>query len=221
MKFLAKLFYIATWFFVWGLFKIFVRLKVKRPKELKVERPLIIAANHLSFVDPFIVGASFRLSSAVHPMNFMVDDQWMKSLWAPLIRIWGGFPAYRKMGLDVSLKLPKETIKKQGVVLIFPRGRRRQRFHAKKGKIGTAVLALETKSLILPVKISDSAPGNGWKFLLRKRRIRVTVGHPFYLQEDLGLKKNYSVEDIRRGTEIIVRKISRLSWNYGDNNSKK
>jgi 1-acyl-sn-glycerol-3-phosphate acyltransferase len=207
---IAKVFYRLTWFTIWPFFKFFTNFQVRFSSNLSLKKPIILVSNHLSLMDPFIIGISFPLSSGIHPLHFMTADEWINSPLGIFIKLWGGFPTYYGHGLEVSLKEPREIIKKGGAILVFPQGKRMQGFDISQGKIGVAVLALTTKTPILPLGISDPYPGDIKKFFLRKRKIKISVGQPFSLAERLNKEENYTEADFRQGTEIIMKEISQL-----------
>jgi len=194
------------------VFKFFARLKVKIPKDLFLESPVILAGNHASLVDPFVVSASFPFSCKIHPLHFITSDYWMGvPVVGFLIGSLGAFPVYKKQGLEKSLKIPYQILKEGNSLLIFPRGKMVKRFYKNKGKVGTAILALNTGIPVIPIKISDSSPKSILKLLLMKRRIKVVVGQPINLFERLGKANDFTRNDISRATEIIIEEIARLS----------
>jgi len=203
--------YHSTRFFLWLVFKIFVGLKVKLSPGLSLKKPIILASNHISLFDPFLIGVSFSFSSGVHPLCFMVDDDWISGFKGFIIKAWGGFPSYYGQGLKTSLKEPKRLLRKKENLLMFPQGERLNRLYVKKGKIGTAILSLTTNTPILPVKIHDSHPGSLINLFLWRRKIRISIGQVFYLSEKLNKRKDYTKNDFRKATEIIMKEINRLS----------
>jgi len=127
-----------------------------------------------------------------------------------ILKPWGCFPVFYGRGLDVSLNIPKNIIKQGNSVLIFPRGRRIKRFHKKKGKVGAAVLSLENNVPVLPIKVIDSHPGSLINLFLRRRKISITIGIPFPLNEKIKKDNNYAREDFNKATEIIINEINKL-----------
>lgn len=209
-QWLAQIFYQLTWLIVRPIFKFFTNFQVSFLPDLFLEKPIILVSNHLSFLDPFLIGLSLPLSSKIHPLRFFAYDKFMNSPLGFFLKVWGSVPTYSGQGLDISLRLPRQIIKEGGAILIFPQGRRDKNFNIHRGKVGAAVLSLTTDTSILPLAISDSDPGNLLKFLLRKRKIKISIGRPFSLAEKLNKKENYTRADFNQATEIIMKEISRL-----------
>lgn len=212
MGLFRRFIYSLTWLFCWPLFKFFTRFRVKHQQNgFSVLKPVIIVSNHLSLIDGFLIILSFPFYSKVHPFRFMVADTWIKmSVIGFLLKLWGGCPAYYGKGLDKSLKEPREILRKGGTFLIFPRGRRTKRFYIKKGKIGTAVLALSTNTPIVPIKIQDPYPGNLIKFFLLKRKVKILMGKPVDLRKELDKDHGFTKRDFWRATEILIKNIRKL-----------
>ncbi len=207
---ISRGFYKATWFFIWPFFKFFINFQVIYPPDLSLKKPIILASNHLNLYDAFLIGLSFPLSSKIHPLRFMAADGLMNSPLRIFLELWGCFPTYAGQGLETSLKIPRQIIQEGGAILIFPQGKRFQGFDIHQGKVGAAALALTTQASILPIAISDPYPGNTVKFFLRKKKIKISIGHPFSLVEKFNKKGNYTKTDFVQGTEIIMKEISQL-----------
>lgn len=201
MKFLRLPFYHLAWLLLRLFLKIFTGYRVKFKAPLPKKGPLLIVANHLSFLDPLLVGTSFPFFSKIHPIYFITQDVLMeKPILGLLLKALGGFPAKKGQGLEVSLATPKKLLEQGKTVVFFPQGRRQQIFDVNQGRVGSAVLALDTKTPILPLAIIDSAPGSIKKFILRKRKIKVVVGQAFTLKQ----------ENLPEATKEIMQKIGQL-----------
>lgn len=209
MNIFQKLFCVLTWYLAWPIFKVLTRFKVEKPAGLDFSGPIIITANHPSLLDPFLIGLSFWPWHSFQPFYFMTADGLIKSPIGPLLRAWGAFSVNRGKGLEYSLKKPQELLDKKQSVLIFPQGKRVNNNQKEKIKIGAAVLALRNHSPILPIKIIDPFPGSLLKLFLRKRKIQIIIGQPYYLS-NLIQEQDFSREDYFPLAEIIFEKINQL-----------
>ncbi|MBU2578317.1 MAG: lysophospholipid acyltransferase family protein [Patescibacteria group bacterium] len=205
----SKIIYVLSCILFWLFTKLFIKFKVQFLNIFPFKKPLILASNHVSFLDPFLICICFPFRSGIHFIRFITADYYIKRF-SFIMKHWGCFPAFYGEGLDISLKIPQEIIKQGNSLLIFPRGKRIKHFYKNKGKIGTAILALTNNTPILPIKINDSYPGSLKKLFSRKRQIKIIVGKPFLLNERIEKKSDYTNDDFRKATEIIVKEISKL-----------
>ncbi|MCL5435970.1 MAG: 1-acyl-sn-glycerol-3-phosphate acyltransferase [Patescibacteria group bacterium] len=104
--------------------------------------PVIIIANHKSYLDPLLVGLCFPYRSRLYPFRFIGRD----SLFENRVRrfffgSFGGFPALAGTGLTNSLRLPEEILSSGGSLVFFPEGKRVFEQNLGEFKIGIAKLA--------------------------------------------------------------------------------
>lgn len=208
MIFLEKISHCFCWIIGKTLFTFFFDFRVIGAENLKNLRgPLIVAFNHNSWLDPFLVMASVPPNSKITPIHFAT---WYKHYWKffPFTFISGAFPVKKKLGLKKSLKKGLELLKKKGVVGIAPEERRRYLGRPRKGRRGAAFLALKTNTPILPIYIEGSLglKKPNFLFLLKKRKVRIVIGKNFYLQE-WKIKKTL---DLNAPANFIVDKIYQL-----------
>jgi len=163
----------------------FMRVQIESKEDLKkLKRPLIIAANHASWTDVFLIAAVLPFNAKIFPIRYAcLNKIFYFPLTLPLVWLLGSFPIKRGVGLEKSLKYPVRILKNKGVVGIFPEGRRQRITDIKfsRPKRGIAYLALKTKTKILPVKIEGQVGMKFSKFFLRKYKIKIKIGKVFSL----------------------------------------
>lgn len=204
---LGKASFNFSWLLARPLFRFFLHYKVENPEKLKaLEPPLIIISNHISYLDPFLIGAAFPLGAKVFPIRFATDPQYYRSPFLfPFIWLLAGFPIYKKIGLEESLKVPLEVLKKKGVVGIFPQGKIRRYGRPRKGRRGAAYLARKTGSPILPIRIEGRINIGLKRFFSREAEITVIVGELFRLPRELS--RGESMADIDRARDFIIKRM--------------
>jgi len=200
------------WLFLRPILKFFIRYRFLSNCDIKdLQSPLIIVSNHLSYLDPPILGSILPFGSPAYPIYFIAKDTLMTApVWGGFLRLFGAFRARRGEGLQKSLAEPKQILQNGCSLVIFPQGKRYPYFEYKleQGRPGATVLALETQKPVLPVAICG-IPAFSWKnFFLRKYSVRVIIGQPFMLDEKLA--QNYAEGNIEIGTQIIMREIQKL-----------
>lgn len=205
-------FYFLTQLFLrpsfWLLFKIFLRFKVKGKENLNdLERPLLIVTNHISYLDTILLYVSLPLGKKLFPIRSIAWSLLLRVPMVNVVLIMGGtYFVHKGIGLDIALRKPLERLRNNGVVHIFPEGKRK--FDGKVGqcKRGAPYLAFNSKAQILPVGIRGIRKMTIFDFVMRKRQAVVQIGKPFYLAEKIGSNE----KRLEHGAEIIRQELQNL-----------
>jgi len=137
--------------------------------------PLLVVCNHVSDLDPLVVGAALR-----RPVNYMAKVELFKH---PLLRWWvtacGAFPVRRGEPDRQALRTARGILERGGALVMFPEGTRGTGRQLRPAEPGAALLALWTRATILPVAIigTDEVLGRG-AHRLSRRPISVRLGPP-------------------------------------------
>ena len=170
-----------------------LRGKVENMDRLRAWKSGIIAANHISFLDPPLVGAI-----TPHAINFLAKSELFKTpLLGLAVRNLNAIPIRRGAIDRHAMKMVVEALERGGCVLIFPEGSRKN-FTARPG-IGK--IAIQTNSPVLPLYFENTNQP------LRKR-MRVVVGEPITRETISQYEDN---KDGYRGlSEHILHRINAL-----------
>ena len=135
--------------------------------------PVIFAANHRSFLDPFIIGTMSR-----RPLYYVAKKQlFAKRLQAWFLNSLGAFPVDRGNGDQETIETAKAILARGDSVLIFPEGTRVRPGPPGRAKRGVGRLVLETGVPVVPLAlIGTTDVRKGWR--IRPRKIRVRAGKP-------------------------------------------
>ncbi|MBB4662588.1 1-acyl-sn-glycerol-3-phosphate acyltransferase [Conexibacter arvalis] len=135
--------------------------------------PVIFAANHRSFLDPFIVGTMSR-----RPLYYVAKKQLFENrLQAWFLNSLGAFPVDRGNGDQQTIETAKAILARGDSVLIFPEGTRVRPGPPGRAKRGVGRLVLETGVPVVPLAlIGTTDVRRGWR--IRPRKIRVRAGKP-------------------------------------------
>ncbi len=163
---------VRTWLLIYH------RVKVEGLKHVPHQGPFILVGNHVSYLDPFYIGAVIP-----HHVHFMAKKEAFEH---PLTRWFlnrmHAFPVKRG---EADLKAIRQALSvlQEGKVLgIFPEGGRRDYQELEEIKQGAAYLALKMDCPVIPVLIlgADRALPRG-KIFLRPAKIQIKVGNPISL----------------------------------------
>jgi 1-acyl-sn-glycerol-3-phosphate acyltransferase len=144
-------------------------------KNIPKKGPVILAANHRSFLDPFVVGVCVR-----RPVYFVAKQELFKKRWQGwLLNRLGAFPIRRGEADEESMKTARMVLERGGVLVIFPEGTRIRKGGLGRPKRGVGRLALETGAPAVPVAVMGSENARrGWK--IRPVWVRVRCGKPLH-----------------------------------------
>ncbi|MDW5597307.1 1-acyl-sn-glycerol-3-phosphate acyltransferase [Conexibacter stalactiti] len=134
--------------------------------------PVIFAANHRSFLDPFIIGTMSR-----RPLYYVAKEElFAKKLQAWFLNSLGAFPVSRGNGDTETIDTAKAILARGDSVLIFPEGTRVRPGPPGSAKRGVGRLVLETGVPVVPLAIIGTTDvRRGWR--IRPRKIRIRAGH--------------------------------------------
>ena len=134
--------------------------------------PVIIAANHRSFLDPFVIACMAR-----RPMYYVAKKEifLFNRVAAWLLVALGAFPIDRGAGDAESITTAEAILARGDIVLMFPEGTRTRPGPLGRPKRGVGRLALETGAPVVPVAvIGTEAVRRGWR--IRPHRVRMRAG---------------------------------------------
>lgn len=154
-----------------------LRMEVVGGEHVPAAGPAILAANHESIWDPFVLGVLTQ-----RPIHYMAKEElWRYPVLRQAMDGFGAFPVDRGGGDVTALRHGVELLRRGEVLGVFPQGTSRQdpprRFHR-----GAARLALLTGAPIVPVRLTGTRgilrPGLPRVRIEARAPIRVEPGKP-------------------------------------------
>jgi glycerol-3-phosphate dehydrogenase (NAD(P)+) len=154
---------------------IWFRLSKQGRKYARVKGGLIVAANHRSFLDPFVIGASLPWR---RPMCYVAKRELFEKRWQGwLLSRCGAFPIRRGESDEEAMETARLVLERGGTVCIFPEGTRIRSGSLSTPKRGVGRLALQTGASVLPVAVFGSERiRRGWR--IRPRKVKLRMGPP-------------------------------------------
>src|SRR4051794_18987600 len=154
-------------------FHLYFRLSRIGREHVPQEGPVIFAANHRSFLDPFVIGCMMR-----RPIYYVAKKElFYNRLQGWFLNSLGAFPIDRGTGDADAMATAREILERGDCVLIFPEGTRIRPGGLGRPKRGVGRLALETGAPVVPVAvIGTEAVRRGWR--IRPHKVRVRAGRP-------------------------------------------
>jgi len=152
---------------------IYLRMRRVGREHIPSRGAAIIAANHRSFLDPFVIGTMSR-----RPIYYVAKKEiFQHPVLAWFLNALGAFPVDRGASDVEMLKTARTILARGDMVLIFPEGTRTRPGPLGRPRRGVGRLALETGAPVIPVAVfGTEAVRRGWR--IRPHRVRVRAGRP-------------------------------------------
>jgi len=200
------MFYYIVKAICWLILKIFWRMEIIGIENLPQSGGLIIASNHVSYLDPAVLAASLNKK-----IYFLTKKEIFKNTFISFIlKNLNAFSVDRENVDILAFKKAINILREEKVLGIFPEGRRSSNGELQELKLGTIKIAMKTGVPILPVGISGTYKiyPRGIKFpILFKHKIIVKYGAPQYLDKLKSRDKVYQMEEL----DLLGKKIKELS----------
>lgn len=173
-------------------FHLYFRLSRIGREHIPQEGPVILAANHRSFLDPFVIGTCLR-----RPVYYVAKQELFRQrLTGWILGSLGAFPVARGAGDAEMLTSAQAILARGDCVVIFPEGTRVRPGPLRAARRGVGRLALETGAPVVPVAVIGSeSVRRGWRIRPRKVRIRVGRALRFPLVEEASPQLAQAVTD--------------------------
>jgi 1-acyl-sn-glycerol-3-phosphate acyltransferase len=154
-------------------FLVYFRMQRIGREHLPRRGPLLLAANHRSFLDPFVIGMLVR-----RPVYYMAKRElFERPLQAWVLNALGAFPVDRGTGDAAAMDTARAILERGDCVVVFPEGTRVRPGPLGEPRRGIGRLALETGAPVAPVAVIGTEDvRRGWR--VRPRKVRVRAGRP-------------------------------------------
>lgn len=172
----SLIFYEVMRVFTLLLLMVFFRFRWRGAKNLPRTGPVLIVANHQSYIDPPLVGCAL----GQRQFDYLARAGLFQSKWlGPLITALHSVPVKENGGDPASIKEIIRRLEQGRIVLIFPEGTRTMNGDIGEFKRGVALILRKSACPVLPVGIAgayEAWPRGGRPKLFRK--VALQVGNP-------------------------------------------
>jgi 1-acyl-sn-glycerol-3-phosphate acyltransferase len=154
-------------------FLVYFRMQRIGREHLPRSGPLLLASNHRSFLDPFLIGMLVR-----RPVYYFAKRELFEKRWqAWILNALGAFPVDRGAGDRDAMDTARAILARGDCVVVFPEGTRVRPGPLGRPRRGIGRLALESGAPVAPVAVIGTEDiRRGWR--IRPRKVRVRVGAP-------------------------------------------
>jgi 1-acyl-sn-glycerol-3-phosphate acyltransferase len=174
----------------WTIFKILFRYEIKGEENVPRSGPVVLAANHAAFIDPFLVGCgTSRL------VQYIIYSSYYRSLAHPIFRFLRCIPVDEKDHL-AALKASVRSLSQGACICIFPEGRVSADGKLQPPQRGALFLAQRAGATVVPVALKGNhAAWPRQRWLPRLSKITVIYGKPFSVPKELSKKDTAELTD--------------------------
>jgi 1-acyl-sn-glycerol-3-phosphate acyltransferase len=154
-------------------FLVYFRMQRIGREHLPRTGPLLLASNHRSFLDPFVIGTMAR-----RPVYYMAKRELFEKRWqAWVLNALGAFPVDRGAGDRGAMDTARTILERGDCVVVFPEGTRTRPGPLGEPRRGVGRLALETGAPVVPIAVIGTEDvRRGWR--IRPRKVRIRAGRP-------------------------------------------
>jgi len=187
-----------------SFFRLYFRLRRDGRDHIPAAGPVILASNHRSFLDPFVIACCLR-----RPIYFFAKRELFERRWlAGLLNALGAFPVRRGESDEEAIETARLVLERGDAVLIFPEGTRVRRGSLAAPRRGVGRLALATGAPVVPIAVCGSERARrGWR--IRPCRVRVRCGRPLTFPRVKSLSPRLATEVAARIWPCVA-----LQWEW-------
>lgn len=176
------------------IFSTYFRGEVYNAHNVPERGPLIIASNHVGYIDPFCVGAAVN-----RRICYLCRESAFKwPIIGYLLKKWNAVPVDRDGKNPRGLKAVLDRLKDGEAVMLFPEGTRTYDGTLQRAKPGIGLLVAQSQAPVLPVRIFGmwEAFNRHMKFP-RPKKVKVVFGELISFDEKIEKLKNSDRESAK------------------------
>ena len=183
---------------LWILFKIGLRLNIEGASNIPMDGPLVIASNHLSLLDPPVIGVA-----ATRKVHFMAKQELFVPILGDIYKALGAFPVRRGGADRAAIKHGIDILKDNKVLAIFPEGTRSKTGKLAKAEPGALMMASKAMATIVPCCVIGTDYGRQGRLW---PKVTVRFGKPIPFPKDAMVNKEF----LHEMTETLMQRIAAL-----------
>jgi 1-acyl-sn-glycerol-3-phosphate acyltransferase len=205
-----KIGYRAAWLILRVFFTSYLRWRVYNPERVPRTGPVILAANHASFLDPPLVGTA--LPRGIHYLAR--ESLFRYPVIGSVLRYWDAVPVNRESG-GAGLKVILDRLLNGAAIILFPEGTRSADGNLQPARSGIGLAVIKSDAPVIPVRIFGSYQAWGRHMKLpRPHQVIVKFGKPMdfsALRKEARIAPKQRVKEIyQEVSEQIMAEITRL-----------
>lgn len=172
--------YRLGWSFFRLMYATYFRWRVYNSERVPLTGSVILAANHMSYLDPPLVGSALS-----RPINYMARESLFRfPVVNQVLRSWNAVPVDRDGGGARGLKNILDRLRAGGGIILFPEGTRSRDGKLQPARSGIGLIVAKTDAPVVPVRVFGSFEAWGRdKIFPRPHRVMVKYGQPMRFEK--------------------------------------
>ncbi len=164
--------YWVSWWIVHGFCRLYFRLEARGLENVPRRGPVIIASNHVSYLDPPVIGCLIP-----RVVNFLARDTLFRNpIFGAVLLKYQAVPVDRESGA-AGLRAILDRLHTGGLIIVFPEGTRSLDGSLLSAKPGVGMTVLKSAAPVVPVRVLGSFESLGrHQWFPRPRKIIVCFG---------------------------------------------
>jgi 1-acyl-sn-glycerol-3-phosphate acyltransferase len=172
--------YRIAWLGFRAVYATYFRWRVFNPERVPRTGPVILAANHASFIDPPLVG-----SGLTRDINYLARESLFRfPVVGAILRSWNAVPVDRDGGGAAGLRKILNRLFAGGGIILFPEGTRTKDGNLQPARSGIGLTVIKSAAPVVPVRVfgTFAAYGRNHKFP-RPKKVAVKYGAPMNFEK--------------------------------------
>jgi 1-acyl-sn-glycerol-3-phosphate acyltransferase len=172
--------YFIGWSFYRTLFATYFRWQVYSSERVPLQGPVILAANHASFLDPPLVGSGLK-----RDINYLARKSLFRfPVLGWILRAVNAVPVDRDGGGAAGLKAIMDRLRAGGAIILFPEGTRTQDGRFQPARSGIGLTVIKSMAPVVPVRVFGTYEAWGRHVRFPKpHRVAVKYGQPMHFEK--------------------------------------
>ncbi|MBM3833028.1 MAG: 1-acyl-sn-glycerol-3-phosphate acyltransferase [Verrucomicrobia bacterium] len=172
--------YLLGWLTFRFVFATYFRARYFNAERVPTRGPVILAANHASYLDPPLAGCGVS-----RPINFLARESLFRfPVMGSLLRSWRTVPVDRDRGSASGLRVILDRLHEGNAIILFPEGTRTRNGQLQTARSGIGLVVVKSSAPVVPVRVFGTFEAYGRERLVPKPlSVAVKYGKPLMFFE--------------------------------------
>jgi 1-acyl-sn-glycerol-3-phosphate acyltransferase len=188
--------YFLGWLFFRITYTVYFRARYHNPERVPPRGPVILAANHESFLDPPLVG-----TGPSRAICYLARDSLFRfPALGWLLRSWKTIPIDREGGGPAGLRMVLDRLQAGEAVVLFPEGTRTPSGQAQRARSGIGLTIVKSEAPVVPVRVFGTFRAYG-------RHVRIPRPYPVAVKYGEPIQFDQAIAEARTCTKARMKEI--------------